>query len=101
MVNPYSSQLGELDPLEVIAGTPGKLRALMDAIGDRAEQSRAPGKWSAREIVCHLADCEVAFAFRLRQTLAEDRHVMQPFDQDLWARPYAAYDTASALAVFT
>ena len=86
MLNPYASQLGDLDPLEVIAATPAKLRALMDAIGgERAEQPRAPGKWSAREIVCHLADCEVAFAFRLRQTLAEARHVMQPFDQEAWA----------------
>src|ERR1022692_4169183 len=60
MLNPYASQLGDLDPLEVIAATPAKLRALMDAIGgERAEQPRAPGKWSAREIVCHLADCEV------------------------------------------
>src|SRR3984957_846022 len=102
MVNPYASQLGELDPLEVIAATPAQLRALMDVIGgERAEQPRAPGKWSAREIVCHLADCEVAFAFRLRQTLAEDRHVMQPFDQDGWAKRYAGYNVEAALATFS
>jgi len=102
MVNPYASQLGELDPLEVIAATPAQLRALMDVIGgERAEQPRAPGKWSAREIVCHLADCEVAFAFRLRQTLAEDRHVMQPFDQDGWAKRYAGYSVEAALATFS
>jgi hypothetical protein len=41
------------------------------------------------------------FAYRLRQTLAEPHHVIQPFDQDLWARNYAAYDAPSALAVFT
>ncbi len=102
MVNPYATQLGELDPLEVIAATPAQLRALMDVIGgERAEQPRAPGKWSAREIVCHLADCEVAFAFRLRQTLAEDRHVMQPFDQDGWAKRYAGYSVEAALATFS
>jgi uncharacterized damage-inducible protein DinB len=101
MLNPYASQLGELDPVEVIAATPAKLHALIDAIGsERAEQPRAPGKWSAREIVCHLADCEVAFAFRLRQTLAEDRHVMQPFDQEAWAERYAGYSMAAALATF-
>jgi hypothetical protein len=101
MVNPYASQLGELDPLEVIAATPAKLRALMDAIGDeRAERPRAPGKWSAREIVCHLADCEVAFAFRLRQTLAENNHVMQPFDQEAWAKQDAGYSIEAALAAF-
>ena len=102
MLNPYSAQLGDLDPLEVIAATPAKLSALMDAIGsERAEQPRAPGKWSAREIVCHLADCEVAFAFRLRQTLAEARHVMQPFDQEAWAKRYASYSVEAALATFS
>jgi hypothetical protein len=67
----------------------------------RAEQPAAPGKWSAREILCHLADCETVFAFRLRQALAEDHHVIQPFDQDKWARYYAGYDVAGALAVFS
>jgi len=42
MQNPYASQLGDLDPLEVIATTPAKLRALMDAIGGgRAEHPRS------------------------------------------------------------
>jgi hypothetical protein len=102
MQNPYASHLGDLDPVEVIGATPAKLRALIDTIGrERAEQPRAPGKWSAREIVCHLADCEVAFAFRLRQTLAEDRHVMQPFDQGAWGERYAAYSLDTALATFS
>jgi hypothetical protein len=42
----------------------------------------------------------VVFAFRLRQTLAEEHPVLQPFDQDRWAERYAAYDLASALALF-
>jgi uncharacterized damage-inducible protein DinB len=66
-----------------------------------ANRSPAPGKWSVREILCHLADCEIVFAYRLRQTLAEPHHVIQPFDQDIWAQTYAAYDAQSALAVFT
>jgi hypothetical protein len=40
------------------------------------------------------------FAFRLRQTLAEPHHVIQPFDQDRWARVYGAFDARSALEVF-
>lgn len=102
MTNPYASYLGAQDPRAVIGTTPGKVRALLEAMGpDRAEQAPAPGKWCAREIVCHLADCEVAFAFRLRQTLAEDRHVMQPFDQEKWAKTYQAYSTGDALAAFS
>jgi uncharacterized damage-inducible protein DinB len=101
-VNPYASFLGTLDPRQVIASTPLRLREFLDSLGEvRANQPSAPGKWSVREILCHLADCEVVFAFRLRQTLAEPHHVIQPFDQDLWARNYAAYDAPSALAVFT
>jgi uncharacterized damage-inducible protein DinB len=102
MMNPYSSSLASRDPREVIALTPGRLRELMDSLGrEAADKSPAPGKWSVREILCHLADCEIVFAFRYRQTLAEPHHVIQPFDQDLWARNYAAYDAESALAVFT
>lgn len=102
MLNPYASFLGNRNPLEVIAETPNKIETLLAALGpERANQSPAPGKWSAREIVCHLADCETVFAFRIRQALAEENHVVQPFDQDKWAKSYAAYDTDEALALFS
>ena len=68
---------------------------------DRMDRAPAPGKWSAREIVCHLADTELAFAFRLRQALAEPHHVIQPFDQEKWAQMYQAYEAGAALAVFS
>ena len=101
-MNPYASFLGKRDPRQVIASTPVRLRESLASLGDeRANKPPAPGKWSAREILCHLADCEIVFAFRLRQTLADPHHVIQPFDQDLWARNYAAYDAPAALAVFT
>jgi len=101
-VNPYASFLGSSDPVAVIGSTPARLRELLDSAGDtRASQPPAPGKWSIREILCHLADCEIVFAFRLRQTLAEPGCVIQPFDQELWAKNYGAYDARSALAVFT
>jgi hypothetical protein len=43
----------------------------------------------------------VVFAFRLRQTLAEDAPVIQPFDQDKWAAVYEALPASAALEVFT
>ena len=102
MTNPYASYLGTLDPLEVVGSTPDKVRRLLDSMGpQRAGEPPAPGKWCAREIVCHLADCEIAFGFRLRQTLAEERHVMQPFDQEKWAKHYEAYSTDEALSLFS
>src|SRR5260370_39656393 len=103
-MHPYAASLGERDPHAVLAESPARLGALFDKLGIQgAERALAPGKWSARKILCHLADCEVAFAFRLRQVLAEPHHVIQPFDQDAWAAVYnaPALDVASALEAYT
>jgi len=101
MLNPYASFLGTRDPKAVIGGTAARLRDLAAQLGpQKLDRSPAPGKWSPREILCHLADCEVVFAVRLRQTLAQPHHVIQPFDQDDWARQYASFTAEQALAVF-
>ncbi len=101
-MNPYASYLGSRDPAAVIAETAGRLAAMMHALGETgAERKPAPGKWSAREILCHLADCEIVFAFRLRQTLAQPGHVIQPFDQEQWAARYESFTVTEALDVFT
>jgi len=100
--NPYASFVGARDPLEVTRATPARLEKLLQAVGPKkSADAPAPGKWSVRDILCHLADCEVVFAFRLRQALAEDHHVIQPFDQDKWAATYAHYDAPAALAIFS
>lgn len=46
----------------------------------------APGKWSTREIVHHLADSEMTSAVRLRLLLAEDRAAIRAYDQEAFAR---------------
>jgi len=98
-LNPYAKFLNGQDPLTVLRNTPARLKALAQKIGPaRIKTPPAPGKWSARDILCHLADCESVFAFRLRQTLAEDHHVIQPFDQDKWADAYSTIDANEALA---
>jgi hypothetical protein len=38
---------------------------------------------------------------RLRQTIAETDHVIQPFDQDAWSEFYDRVDVAAALSVFS
>jgi DinB superfamily len=96
MLNPYASFLNGGNPLDVIAATPARLATLAAA----PSRTPPPGKWDIREVVCHLADCEIAFGFRLRQALAEPHHTIQPFDQDAWAASYAAYDLAGALEAF-
>jgi hypothetical protein len=99
--NPYAEFLGDQEPLKVLPLTARKIEAILEDLGaERIEQPPAPGKWCAREIVCHLADCELTFGFRLRQTLSEDNHTIQPFDQEKWAVHYEGYDVHDALATF-
>lgn len=104
-LNPYARSLDGQDPIPVLYATANRLRVIAVPLSqDQASRAPAPGKWSIREIIAHLADCELAFSFRLRQALApapgEPHAVLQPFDQDAWAQRYAAYDLASALDLF-
>src|SRR5262245_3494408 len=46
----------------------------------------APGKWSPREIVHHLADSETTSAIRLRKLLVEFNPYIQGYDQDEFAK---------------
>ena len=100
-LNPYAKFLGGKEPVPILTTTVERIRALTAPLS-AADVNRppAPGKWSICHIVSHLADCEVVFSFRLRQTLAEDHHIIQPFDQDRWAERYAAYTFELALALF-
>jgi len=98
--NPYASLLGTRDASHVVAETPERLGYLAGKLGDKGmERSYAPGKWSARMILCHLADAELVFAFRLRQALAEPHHVIQPFDQDAWASSYSSPSLSAKAAL--
>lgn len=100
-LNPYESFLDGRPVDEVLAATPGEIKSALDEIGpERTAVPPAPGKWSAAEIVCHLADCDLVFGFRLRQTLAEDGPAIQPFDQDKWAATYSGVAAGEALAAF-
>jgi len=100
-LNPYDRFLDGRPVQEILAATPSTLAGLIETIGlAKSTRPPAPGKWSAAEIISHLADCELVFAFRLRQTLAEDNHTIQPFDQEKWALHYTGISAAQALDLF-
>jgi hypothetical protein len=65
-------------------------RAVSDALVGVTEKDLdarpAPGKWSAREIVHHLADSEMTSAVRLRLLVASDRPQIAGYDQEEFAR---------------
>jgi len=60
--------------------------ALTGATEEELDRRPAPEKWSAREIVHHLADSEMTAAMRLRLLIATERPQIVGFDQDEFAR---------------
>ena len=91
--------LGSQDPVEVLRATPARLAALVERLGTAGmRRSREAGKWSGAQVLAHLADMEIVFAYRIRQAIAETGHVFQLVDQDRWAHRYAEVDVASGLA---
>lgn len=61
-----------------------------------------PGKWSAAEIVHHLADSETTSAIRIRKLVAEEHAIIQGYDQEAWATRfrYNERDIAPSLEAF-
>src|SRR4051812_38718975 len=60
--------------------------ALAGATDEQLDARPAPGKWSAREIVHHLADSEMTAAARLRVIVATENAQIRGYDQDEFAR---------------
>jgi len=59
--------------------------ALLKITPEELDAVPAPGKWTARQIVHHLADSEMTAAIRFRLLLAEDRPAIKGYDQDAFA----------------
>ncbi len=58
-----------------------------------AELDAAPvaGKWSTRQVVCHIADFEPVYADRMKRVIAEDQPPLRGGDPDVFAAKLA-YD---------
>src|SRR5262245_66177886 len=99
--NPYAEDLGPQDPLKALAETPRKIEKLTAGwTKSKWEKSYAPGKWSARRILVHLAQAELALTTRVRFAAGQDGYVAQPFDQDAWVTLDDHADAGTAIAAF-
>ncbi len=95
--------LGRRDPMRVLARTPARLEALIRSRSRSLLVRRpAPDKWSAIEIIAHLADAELVFGWRVRTMLASPNTRLTAVDQDGWAAigRYFARSPARSLALF-
>ncbi len=83
--NPYGYALGERDVMQALESSPARLQRVVEAMTPvQFSQSCAPGKWTAVQILLHLAQTEAAFGLRIRMAVTTPGYVVQPFDQDAW-----------------
>jgi uncharacterized damage-inducible protein DinB len=81
---PYSAALGGRDPIEAMRDSLAQFRSLNTWSTADFERSYAPGKWSVRQVLIHLAQSELAFGSRARLALTTPGYTSQAFDQNLW-----------------
>ena len=99
--NPYGEDLGSLDPLKALSETPKKIERLTRKWNKRQwERSYAPGKWSARRVLIHMAQMELALTARVRFALSQEGYVAQPLDQDAWLPADDHADGPTALEAY-
>lgn len=55
------------------------------AAGAELDYREAEGKWSVRQIVCHLADSELVGRDRMCRTIAEENPTLIGYDEKAWA----------------
>jgi len=83
--NLYGGELGGREPLDAMRDSVARIRALVEQWPPaQFERSYAPGKWTARQILIHLAQTEIALGNRARMALSTPGYVAQAFDQDQW-----------------
>ena len=98
----YSKELGDREPLAAMRDSAARLAAMTQGWTPADYERRyAPGKWTARQVVTHLAQTELALGVRARMALATPNYTAQPFDQDVWLGRETRLGGAEAVAAFT
>jgi hypothetical protein len=76
--------LGGDDPAVAQAGTPDRIRALIDEAGADLWTRPEPAEWAVLGCLQHIHDAEIVMSGRYRWTLAHDEPEIIGYDQDLW-----------------
>ena len=98
------TRLGSVRPLRALRAGPARVARALRGVPRRL-LSRRPGRgeWAVTEVMCHLADAEIALAFRIRKIATEATAPMVAWDQDRWAEGgrYRRARAGEALTTYT
>lgn len=105
LTTPYSPALAGRDPVVAMRETVAAIDRLTASwtARDFARRS-APGKWTAGQILLHLAQTEIALGSRARMALSTPDYAAQSFDQDAWMEreaPPSGRDAVEALVAMS
>lgn len=79
----YISKVPEGDVLDILERQRGEIRQLLgDLPADKENHRYAPGKWSIKEVIGHVADTERVFCYRALRFARGDRTPLPSFDEN-------------------
>jgi hypothetical protein len=91
------------DPFSVLQSTPSRIARVIEGFGaGELQWSPSQERWSIAQIVTHLADSEIVFAYRVRMILSASGTALQAYDQAAWLRSQHAErsDAHASLGLF-
>lgn len=72
--------------LEDYAAGPDQLRAAVNGMTDDQLDARPmPDRWTSRQVICHIADCEIVYADRMKRVIVESSPALKNLDPDEFA----------------
>ena len=99
---PYTPMLEGRDPIVAMPDTIARMAAVVEHwTPEQFERPVAPGKWTARQVLMHLAQTEMALGTRARMALTSPGYAAQSFDQDRWLDLESGMSGIDALHAFT
>lgn len=72
--------------IELLQATKQRTLPYFDLTEQDLLKTYAPGKWTVKQLLHHLADAETILYDRVRRVIAERPQVIWAFDQDAWAQ---------------
>jgi uncharacterized damage-inducible protein DinB len=82
----YVKQIDEPDMLQALRISGHRMLELVHSIPDsKADLSYAPGKWTVRELLCHIMDAERIFCYRALRFARNDKTPLSGFEENDYA----------------
>lgn len=82
----YVAHVQDLNVLEALQSSISKTIELLETVDEElGEYSYAPGKWSVKELLCHMMDAERIFGYRALRFSRNDSTPLSGFEENDYA----------------